>query len=253
MPIHVETFIVERPCFLQRPEGSFVHLSPCEVGYYCRETPDALRAYFTDVLEISPKTGSLTDHYFDTSEDTLFAQASSLRVRSYSPDYPHLPARNFDIVIVSWDNIPITDTDFPERKHNVLVQLTGPSRSSDYDEVEEVLRKAGYGTVAKIVKNRTIFIVEPWKFDKIKEIPYNDALNLDHPLAKLPHLVGTDLGLRVIIDEITDPPDIGVTVEIEYDANRRNGGLAIARAFREKFPGSSPKLHSKIYELKTRR
>ncbi len=226
--------------------GAFFCSEPVEEAFFTDlSAAEAVRVCAALAPGVQPRRRVVTDHYVDTPELALFRRSVSARVREY-----HVSSRpvRFEIVVLTLDRPPPAARPVA-RVNRVLVQSFVRNGAADLEAL--LARQAGAGLVevARVEKSRTAFDL----FPVVAHGPGGEAVaGVDTRLVEdLASLRVTDLGLRVMVDELHgagfDEPAI---VEVEYDAARAEAGAALVERLRAALgPGARPKARNKIAYL----
>lgn len=210
----------------------WVHVPPVEISFFSGASPAETLAVCAAVANealpgVKPGYRVVRDHYFDTPDLSLFRQGISVRAREYQVN-PRPAA--FEVIVCSWRE-PVVDAPPEARGNHVLVQSFERSEHADFEALMERYAAAGLRKTASIGKSRTVFILHPGlsSTDTGEPVTASDT----RLLVGIREIVTSDVGLRVIVDEMHDSPfPERSLVEIEFGPPHAAGGVALAARVR---------------------
>ena len=220
--------------------------APVEVSYFVAHPADEVARVCEGLADgTAPRRTEVVDRYFDTPDQALFRQGVSVRLREY---LRHTRPVVFEGVAVSWRNVA-PGGPLGARANQLLVHTFARNDGADFVRMRERYARAGLVEVARVSKTRTGFDLLPVLAERAGggAVPAPDV----RPVGDLGALRITDLGLKVVVDELHDAPFAEATiVEVEYDARHEARAVALVARLRAALgPALRPKERNKIAYL----
>lgn len=211
-----------------RLEGAFVRLAPSEASFFVARPADEVVRVCAALTGVESRLRSMSDRYYDLPDRALFARGVSARLRHYTR---HTRPLAFEVIAVSMRGLRDAGG-LRARTNEVLVQTFVRNAEDDYACLEAQYRRAGLVPVAEVRKTRTAFDLHPFVIESTEGAVASGA---DH--GGIGEARGetraTDIGLRVLVDELHDRPFPESTiVEVEFDRRHEHEAAEVVGRLR---------------------
>jgi hypothetical protein len=200
-----------------RLQAAFVRLAPSEASFFVARPAAEVIRVCAELTGVESRLRAMSDRYHDTAGGSLFARGVSARLRHYTR---HTRPLAFEVIAVSMHGVR-DEGGLRARTNEVLVQTFGRTTEEDYARILAQYRHAGLVPVAEVRKTRTAFDLHPFVIESAGGAV---AAGADH--RGIGDARGeastTDIGLRVLVDELHGRPFPEPTiVEVEFDPRHR--------------------------------
>jgi hypothetical protein len=213
-------------------QTAFTRISPTEVSYFTTlPAAEVIRVCREIAGGGEPKRKVLRDEYYDTAAGELSKRGVSVRLRRYTV---HTRPLAFEVLAIAWGNVKPRGP-LGARTNQVLVQTFARNGPEHYRALAEQYARAGYGVVAEVGKTRVGWDLQPVVF----ELSSGDvAIGMDHRGidGERGELRVTDLGLKLLVDELHDPvfPERTI-IEVEYGPAHEAQAVEVVARLRAAF------------------